>query len=168
MVKENIIKEVIPIKEHILSVIESNDKRYTEHFSNLEKLVDLGSTDQKEAVSAAFKAQQEAVNAALAAAKEAVNKAETAAEKRFASVNEFRSTLSDQQKNLLPRIEAETKFEYYTKSIDKLYNEIAILREYKSAGKGKEEGIKDVWGIIAGVVGICIAMCALLLGFFGA
>ena len=39
---------------------------------------------------------KKAVNAALQSAERAVLKAETAAERRFASVNEFRQTLSDQ------------------------------------------------------------------------
>jgi flagellar biogenesis protein FliO len=52
-----------------------------------------------------FQGQLDAVMAALAAAKEAVNKAETANEKRFESVNEFRSTLSDQAAQFLTRSE---------------------------------------------------------------
>ena len=46
-----------------------------------------------------------AVQAALASAREAVNKAEAANEKRFAAVNEFRQTLSDQAATFPTRTE---------------------------------------------------------------
>lgn len=161
----NTVQDNVSVKEYILSIVDANDKRYAETFFRLEKTLELSSADQKEAVSAAFKAQQEAVNAALAAAKEAVNKAETASEKRFESVNEFRSTLSDQQKNLMPRAEVETKFDYYNKSVESLNKEIASLRESRSSTLGKETGVKDFWGIIVGAIGICIGLAALLSKF---
>ncbi len=46
-------------------------------------------------------AADKAVQAALKSAETAVNKAENAAERRFASVNEFRQTLSDQTKSFV-------------------------------------------------------------------
>jgi hypothetical protein len=92
-----------------------------------------------------FENSDESVKAALSAAKEAVTKAETAAEKRFESVNEFRNTLSDQQRNLMPRSEAEVKFESYTKQLD-----ILTTRLDKSEGRGL--GIAQALGwIIAGI-----------------
>lgn len=76
------------LRLHLEALIEANDRRYEQRFK------DSGT----------------AVGAALSAAKEAVVKAETAAEKRFESVNEFRGTLSDQQRMLMPRTEAELRF----------------------------------------------------------
>jgi hypothetical protein len=57
----------------------------------------------------AFHNADKAVQAALASAEKAVNKAETADNKRFDSVNEFRSTLSDQAAQLMPRAESEIR-----------------------------------------------------------
>ncbi len=61
--------------------------------------------------------------------KEAVNKAETATEKRFEAVNEFRSTLSDQQRTFIPRKEYEVsncsldaKVTEVVKKMDKIEN----------------------------------------------
>src|SRR3990167_3802837 len=78
-----------------------------------------------------FDNSAESVKAALAAAKEAVLKAEASSEARFSSVNEFRNTLSDQQRNLIPRQEAEIKFEGFTKQLD-----LIISRLDKTEGKG--------------------------------
>ena len=52
-----------------------------------------------------FQDSERAVQAALAAAKKAVLKAETASERRFASVNEFRQTLTDQATTFMGRNE---------------------------------------------------------------
>ena len=80
-----------------------------------------------------------------AAQKEAVTKAEVAAEKRFDSVNEFRNTLSDQQRNLMPRSEAEVKFGSISKQIDDM-----TTRLDKTEGKGG--GINQAIGwILAGI-----------------
>ena len=54
---------------------------------------------------------KEAAADALTEAKAAITKAETATEKRFEAVNEFRSTLSDQARLLMPRAEADSRFE---------------------------------------------------------
>ncbi len=66
---------------------------------------------------------------ALAAADKAVTKAEIATEKRFEGVNEFRSTLADQAARLMPREEAQIKFENMQKDISGLSREIQERRE---------------------------------------
>jgi ABC-type transporter Mla subunit MlaD len=73
----------------------------------LREYVDTRFHDQEKAVGTALAAQKEAVAAALAAADRAVAKAETAADKRFESVNEFRATLADSARLLMPRSEVE-------------------------------------------------------------
>src|SRR5678815_2512757 len=57
-----------------------------------------------------FRAMDEKTSLALTSSEKAVTKAETATEKRFDSVNEFRGSLKDQAANLIPRAEAEAKF----------------------------------------------------------
>jgi hypothetical protein len=132
----NTSEDKVELKEFILAVIEGNDRRYEQRFN-----------DTKLAVDASLIAADKAVVAALAGQKEAVTKAETAAEKRFESVNEFRNTLSDQQRNLMPRSEAEVKFDSFTKQIDGV-----VARLDKSEGKGV--GLSMGWGIFIGLVGV--------------
>src|ERR1035437_207791 len=76
--------------------IDSNDKKYQIQFND----------------------SKEAVLAALASTKEAINKAEQANEKRFDAVNEFRSTLSDQQAKLMTRTEYESAHKALAEKID--------------------------------------------------
>ena len=60
-----------------------------------------------DAIKEQIAAQKESVTIAMAAADRAVTKAETAAERRFESVNEFRGTLADSARLLMPRAEVE-------------------------------------------------------------
>lgn len=98
-----------------------------------------------------FEAQEKAVASALSAAKEAVSKAETAAEKRFDSVNEFRSTLKDQQLTLISRNEADIRF----KSIEEKLS-TTELRVAQIASKA--EGANWAWGVLVGAIGLIIAV----------
>jgi hypothetical protein len=66
---------------------------------------------------------------ALAAADKAVTKAEIATEKRFEGVNEFRATLADQAARLMPREEAQAKFENILKDISQITKEIQNRRD---------------------------------------
>lgn len=77
---------------------------------------------QKEAIGAALTAAKEALTAAQASSEKAILKAEEANEKRFASVNEFRSTLSDQQKTFATKAECEFRFLTIDKKFDDLSN----------------------------------------------
>jgi hypothetical protein len=90
----------------------------------------------REYVDVRFEAQEKAVNAALAAAQKAVDKAESASERRFESVNEFRSALGDQARLLMPRIEAEQQFKTIGEKIDVLTNRINA-RDDRGVGMGQ-------------------------------
>ena len=75
---------------------------------------------------------------ALAAADKAVTKAEIATEKRFEGVNEFRATLADQATRLIPREEAQSKFDNIEKDITAMSKEIQALREQRSGITGRD------------------------------
>jgi hypothetical protein len=101
-----------------------------------------------------FLDHQVAVDAALNATKEAVLKAEIASEKRFESVNEFHSALSDQQRTLLPRVEAEQRLAQLADRIDKL--ERAAV-----AQTGQRAGLRESWGWIVGLVAFVVLLLSL-------
>jgi len=111
----------------------------------------------------ALVAYKDALSSALASAKEAVNKAETATEKRFDGVNEFRNTLSDQQKNLIPRLEAENKFSTLDRDIAMLQLEIRSLREYRVERRATGQGAKNIWGFVAGLVGVLVGIAGIII-----
>lgn len=73
---------------------------------------------QADALVAAFAAAKEAVSAALAAQDRAVSKAELAADKRFEALNELRQMLTDMVGNLVPKSEAEQRFNGLSEKIE--------------------------------------------------
>jgi hypothetical protein len=101
----------------------------------------------REYIDVRFEAQEKAVQAALASADRAVAKAEMAAERRFDSVNEFRSTLSDQARLLMPRSETEQALKSLTDKID-------ILTSRVNQRDDRGRGMGDVWGFIVGAIGV--------------
>ena len=119
--------------QHVLSLMGANDHRYEQRFLDQEKAVML----------------------AMAAAKEAVAKAEAASEKRFDSVNEFRATLGDQQRNLMPRAESDRAFEALGEKIVALEKQLdGLIAERRGAVGG--------WGYAVGVVGFVFLVVSLI------
>jgi hypothetical protein len=131
------------LREHITTVLEEMNSRYEQRF-----------LDSKTALDIAFTAQKELVASALGAADKAVIKAEVAAEKRFDSVNEFRALVSDQQRTLMPRSEAEIVFRSLSEKID-------ALRLSERGEKGKSEGTKEGSSSIIGLVGLITSLIAI-------
>ncbi len=101
-----------------------------------------------------IKAVSDTASAASENADKAVSKAETAAEKRFESVNEFRNTLSDQQRNLMPRDEANIRFESLT-------HEIRGAQHIIEGMRAEQKGIVGGWGYAIGVVGFVLTLASL-------
>lgn len=109
----------------------------------------------REYVDVRFEAQEKSVQAALYSADRAVAKAEAASERRFDSVNEFRNTLSDQARLLMPRSETEQALKGLSDKIDTL-----TIRINQRDDRGR--GMGDVWGYLVGAVGFL----ALIVSFF--
>ncbi|MES2367004.1 MAG: hypothetical protein V4563_14105 [Pseudomonadota bacterium] len=101
----------------------------------------------KEHVTQLFASQKVATDLALTAADRAVSKAEIAAEKRFESVNEFRSTLADQQRTLIPRAEAELQFHA-------MREDIRLLKEANIKRAGESAGFHSGWIAVVGAIGL--------------
>jgi len=97
--------EDITLKEHLLAIVDANDRRYSNRFN----------------------AQEKAVTAALNAADRAVVKAELATEKRFDGVNEFRAALSDQTASFIPRAEAIQRIDSNVEKIEGLAHRLDTL-----------------------------------------
>jgi hypothetical protein len=96
-------------------------------------------------------AQKESVLTAIAASDRAVTKAEISAEKRFESVNEFRNTLSDQQRNLMPRAEV-------AEVVNGLREKIAALEKQMDNFHSERQGLRGGWGFAVGVVGLVLTL----------
>lgn len=119
----------------------------------------------KEAFSQQINHQKEMTAQALASADKAVLKAEVAAEKRFESVNEFRATLSDQQRELATKTEVHLRLKALE---DRVNDVVENAREVKGHSTGGREANTDrrnestdnramIFSIIA-VAGVVAAM----------
>jgi len=119
--------------EAVKCKIESNDRLYNQKF--------ISTT--------------EATTVALDSADKAVNKAEVATEKRFEGVNEFRATLQDQQRTLMPRAELEV-------TISGLHDRIEKTENRLTRQEGLKSGISQGWGWVVGIIGLVIAIYTLI------
>jgi len=107
---------------------------------------------------AQHRAEQAALATASAQAKEAVLKAEAATEKRLEGLNEFRASLTDNQRTLIPRAEAEIRFAALADRIDVLTRESEERREQRS-------GLSAGWSIALAVFGLISLAASILLAF---
>ena len=112
----------------------------------------------KEHMNQRFTDNDKAVQAALLSAKEAVLKAEVASEKRFESVNEFRGQLADQSATLMPRAEANTKFDSMNEKLTDITNRLNI-------SQGASKGLQAGWGYLVGAVGLAAVIIGTILAF---
>lgn len=93
--------------------------------------------------------------ALLKAREEALTVAHAAVEKRLEGMNEFRSTLQDQQRTLIPRSEAEIR-------MNAQENRIAALEKALAEGRGKSEGLSLGWSLLLGAGGLAGVLYGLL------
>lgn len=109
-------------------------------------LLDERYATQTKALDAAFVAAEKAVTTALSSAEKAVTKSEDAYRSKFADVNEFRKTLSDQAAGFLSRDAAEARFEALAEKLDAL-----ATRLDKSEGRGS--GLNAGWVYLLAAIG---------------
>src|SRR5688572_28189778 len=89
------------------------------------------------------------------AQQKAIDKSDAAAEKRFQSVNEFRASLSDQNKTFMPRSEAEARAHSNADKIDVLASRMDKLETRLAS---KEEIKDDKMAAVARIVQIVVGL----------
>jgi hypothetical protein len=107
-----------------------------------------------------FTAMEKATQTALNGAQRAVEKAETAVEKRLEGMNEFRGSLADQARLLMPRAEADSRISALTEQIKELASRI-------DRQEGRGSGLNAGWGYLIGAVGLIAGLIALAMKFGG-
>jgi hypothetical protein len=117
------------VRDHVIAIIEANDKRYEDKFAASDK-----------AVLSALAAQEKAVNAALAAAEKAVAVAERNAEEWRKGANEWRGSMTDREANFAKKTEMDA------------------LKERLDRSEGSGTGMRDMYGWIFGAVMLLLAV----------
>jgi len=135
------------VLRYLHELIIANDRRYEQRFDSL-----IDTMEQR------FSAAKEMNTAALAAADRAVSKAEIGAEKRFESVNEFRNTLADQQRNLMPRSEVEVL-------IKSMSDKITALEKAVESGRTERSGMRGGWAYAVAAISVVIGLIGGIVGF---
>lgn len=141
--------EPVSLKEHLLALIELHERSVAQRFD-----------DRDIRFQQRFEAQTLAINAALLSTKEAVVKAEDATERRFASVNEFRQTLSDQAGQFVTRAEFDAV---------KLTGEERIrdLTTRLDKAEGKSGGYSAFYGWMIAAAGLIVSVIIVMNVLFG-
>lgn len=86
----------------------------------------------------------------------AVDKAESATEKRFESVNEFRSTLADQQRTFVPRPEYEAAHQSLENRVNAVTSELEKIQNQKQGGNIVYAYVISVISLIGTVIVIVV------------
>jgi hypothetical protein len=165
------------LRAHLVALLDAFDVRMTERQVAADKAIttafeaqttamQAAFTAQREAVTTAFQSQKEAVNAALAAADRAVVKEELASDKRFESVNEFRETLADQQRTLMPRAETESIVKAIEARLDSavatLSDKIDTISKLQIGATGVKAGVQFGWQYAVAIIGFILAVLGIV------
>ncbi len=110
--------------------------------------------DRRYAAEAA--AIREAVNIAASAATKAVEKAEAATERRFESVNEFRSTLTDQTATFISRMEHHAQVEALKLLLERQAEDIRQLRSVQDTSQGERRGTSSTTYVVGAVLALVL------------
>lgn len=120
-------------------------RQLEERFAAQEKALATALVAQQNAMRTALEAADKAVQAALESAEKAVAKEEKSANDRFAAVNEFRGTLTDQTATFMPRTEAEARIKAASDKLDE-HTIRADLRFAEITTRLDREAGKDTGG----------------------
>jgi phage shock protein A len=155
---------------HVITIINEHDARYTLHFDDMEK----------------------SVSVARVASDKALDKVAAEIVTKFATVNEFRGTLSDQAATFITRVEVEATFERtdtrirelaerlpllmsrtealsisdrVTERFKELTDRITNLETGASQARGKGTGLAAGWSLLLGLVSIMAVVFSAWLAF---
>jgi hypothetical protein len=94
----------------------------------------------------------------FASSQQALTESKVATEKRFDGVNEFRSTLADQQRTLLPRAEADLR-------MGMIEGRIYALEKAGSTRAGQQSGASALWAYITAGIAVLFGLGTLIIHF---
>jgi len=139
------------LNAHVRETLIERDRRYEQRFAAQEHA--LAERDLFLERLAAERDKQ--VAAAFNASSRAIEKAEIANEKRLDGMNEFRSTLSDQARDLMPRAETEAL-------VHAIEEKLVLLTKQMDRMAGERGGTAQTIGFSVGAVGVLIALAAIV------
>lgn len=163
------VDDKISLKEYFEKLLHERDLYYTEKIKYLETRI--VSVDDKH--TASVLAVKEVSSATSAASEKAISKAEDAQKELNIKNNEFRGQLKDQADVLMPRSEANARFVNvdekltaikvdFDRQMELNRKDIQDLRESRSSGQGKTEGVGMSITAIVTAVGFIATILAII------
>lgn len=153
---------VSTLRDYFLGLIAANDRRYSEQTGHLREMIaesdrryEQRFRAQETAIASALLAQEKAVAAALTAVKEATDRFAEAFETRMANTNEWRQTVENKDRTLMPRSEAEAVANGIKEKLETLS---LSFREQRANGSGMASG----WSMAIAAVGLITFVMGLL------
>jgi chromosome segregation ATPase len=180
--------DLVDLREYFERVLSERHQYYETKFRDAEVAVSAALVAQQTATAAALAAQEKATQSAFVASEKAIDKSEQAQTAYNAKSNEFRGQLDDQAKTFMARsevnslvkgleIQLSTLRDSQASEITRLREDIASLRESRSALGGRDEAARSDrtqgnWLIGTAVtigiaiVGAIVAAIAALIGWY--
>jgi hypothetical protein len=147
---------------HLSRVINDLSHKFDRELEARDKLA----KSDRQVLDVSIKAVEDKAGLAQVSSKEAVLKAENATEKRFESVNEFRSTLTDQANRLATKDE----FKQFQNSVNGKMNELTArigkIEDLKQGSEGSKTALIAGVTLVCLVLGVCFAGLLILVTYF--
>ena len=163
---------VLAAKAAAEAASQASDLRYQQRFEAQSDALSAAFLSQQTAMQTAFVVAEKAVQAALAAADRAVSKAELAADKRFEALNELRQMLTEMVGNLVPKSEAEQRFnglgekiDSNAKRIDEINGRLNVIAGEASGGRRNRDDSRATWAWAISAILFVIALFGFLMKF---
>ena len=156
---------------HFITYLNDNKMTKNEKNISLQELLDSKIAAQKDLFDAILKERDERLLQKFESLATAINKAEVATEKRFEGVNEFRNTLSDQQKTFITASEYKVAHQNLVELVNtntKTLSDI-ILNQKERIDKIEniKQGAGNMYILIVGILGILMAIASFILNIVG-
>jgi uncharacterized phage infection (PIP) family protein YhgE len=164
-------KMIADAVQRINDLRSAESERINQMFTSHKDYFDSKFTAQKDLNEAILKERDAKLTDKFESLATAINKAETATEKRFESVNEFRATLTDQQKTFVTSNEYKQAHQNLTDLVTtnaKTLNDIIIAQKERiDKIENIKEGGYSMWIIIVGVIGFLTGIISFVMNLLG-
>lgn len=150
----------------LAQAIREGDERLREHIQNQVEQINAALTSVEEKAIIRQEGTQQQIDNRFHYTETAVAKAEANNEKRFASVNEFRSQLSDQVTTFLPREVAEAQLEELRKAMSTVHSRLDLIQGHGTGETETRSRQQVSIGQLIGIVSLVIAFAAILVGAY--
>ena len=146
--------DIETFSDHVKELLQEHNIRHNQRFEEQEKVT----IERDRRYEQRFLDIHEAQEKALTAANVALNKVADDVAARFHTVNEFRGSLADQQRNLVTRSEFAASESYMSSRIEEVIKSMKIVNDMVIASQGSGTGLKHMMGVVISLAAVGVAL----------